>query len=928
MQSAKRREDEAESLKALRSLQVLDSEPEPDFDALVRAASLACGVPIALISLVDADRQWFKANIGLPGVTETPREVSFCAHAILGDGLFVVPDAVLDPRFADNPHVTGDPNIRFYAGAPICLSDGHRIGTLCVVDRKPRELDATQREILQCLAMAAARVLEGRRASYELMAQRQRLANIIDGTDVGTWEWNVTTGELRINERFARIVGCVIDDSRATTIETWVAHVHPDDLIRSDALLKQHFKGLTERYECEVRLRHVDGHWVWVQDRGRVITRGVNGEPQRMFGTRWDISERKSQQVALHKSEAFLGRTGRVAGVGGWELDLITSELTWSDETRRIHGVEPGCQPALAEAIHFYAEEARPVIQAAIQRAMSTGEGWDLELPVIRRDGRRIWARAAGGAENEAGKPVRLVGAFQDITQRKELELQLAAASARVLDLYDNAPCGYHSLDDQGRFLHINATAAAWLGCTCEELIGKRQLLEFFTPEGQEQFRRYFGKLITEGRVDGLEFDLLPMSGVARRVSLTATAVMDAAGRYAMSRTVMFDITDLHRTREALCLLTAEQSAMLDNEVIGIVRLRDRRATWSNRALGRIFGYERDELLGQPSRMLYLDDESCRAIGDVAYPVLSRGKTYRTQLQMRRKDGSSVWIDLSGTLMPTHPHEAMWLMVDITPLKQAEALRLKSMQLEAENRQLLESSRLKSQFLDNMSHELRTPLNAVIGFSQLLQCGVVKQESPDYMSSVDQIGASGRHLLQLIETMLDYSKAESDKIDFHPEPLDLAQVIQEVIDMLQAQCESGGVVITVSVAEDVRAVQADPLRLRQVLSNLVGNAVKFSNQGGQVEIRVRQEGTAQFCVEVEDHGIGIATANLPQLFTNFHQLSVGDGKTHEGTGLGLALVRRLVESQGGTVGVRSALGVGSVFYITMPCRGRALPVGV
>lgn len=791
MQSAKPRDDEAGSLEALRSLAVLDSAHERQFDALVRAASLACEVPVALISLIDADREWFMANVGLPGTRETPREVSFCAHAVLGDDLFVVPDATLDERFADNPLVTGALNMRFYAGAPICLSDGHRVGALCVADHQPRELDARQCEMLQCLALATAHALEARRA---------------------------------------------------------------------------------------------------------VIQR----------------------QAALAKSQAFLDRTGRVAGVGGWELDLATSELTWSDQTRRLHGVEPSYQPRLAEAIGFYAEQDRPVIQAAVERGIATGEGWDLELQLVRRDGRHIWARAQGAVERSGDQAVRLVGAFQDITQRKELELQLAAASARVQDLYDNAPCGYHSLDAQGVFLHVNATAASWLGCSREELVGKRQVVEFFTPEGQDQFRRHFTRFLSEERVEGLEFDLVAKAGVRRRVSVSATVVKDATGSFLMSRSVMFDITDLHHTRQALQQLAAVQAAMLDNELIGIVRLHDRRALWSNLALGRIFGYEPEELTGQPTRLLYLDDASHGSVGAAAYAALAAGDTYRTQLQMRRKDGSAIWIDASGMLMPTHPGESLWMMVDITPLKQAEAQRVKAQSLEAENRQLVEGSRLKSEFLANMSHELRTPLNAVIGFSQLLQAGVVKPGSAKYLPYLTQIGSSARHLLQLIDTMLDYSKSASNQIEFHPEPVDLLVVVQDVVDMLQAKCESRSVRVEADVAQDARAASTDPLRLRQVLLSLVDNAVKFSHPGGPVELRVRREAGLQFRVEVEDHGIGIAEPDLATLFASFQQLSSGRTKTHEGTGLGLALVRRLVEAQGGSVGVRSEPGRGSRFHFTLP----------
>jgi diguanylate cyclase (GGDEF)-like protein/PAS domain S-box-containing protein len=164
MQSAPLRPDETASLQALDSLEVLDSGAEGEFDALVDVASHVCGAPISLITLIDANRQWFKANVGLPGVAETAREVAFCAHTVLGTDLFEVPDASMDERFHDNPLVTGPPDIRFYAGAPIVLSSGHRVGTLCVIDNEPRRLNDHQRRVLMQLSVVAARAMEGRLA--------------------------------------------------------------------------------------------------------------------------------------------------------------------------------------------------------------------------------------------------------------------------------------------------------------------------------------------------------------------------------------------------------------------------------------------------------------------------------------------------------------------------------------------------------------------------------------------------------------------------------------------------------------------------------------------------------------------------------------------------------------------------------------------
>ena len=152
--------DEHERLRALRALMLLDTTPEERFDRVVAFAAQEFGCPIALVSLIDARRQWFKARIGLP-VCETARDISFCGHAILDDELFVVPDATADPRFADNPLVTGEPHIRFYAGAPLRLASGHRIGTLCLIDTRPRQLDATEQAILMSLRDLVAQELPG-----------------------------------------------------------------------------------------------------------------------------------------------------------------------------------------------------------------------------------------------------------------------------------------------------------------------------------------------------------------------------------------------------------------------------------------------------------------------------------------------------------------------------------------------------------------------------------------------------------------------------------------------------------------------------------------------------------------------------------------------------------------------------------------------
>ena len=171
--------NEAERLEALRSHEILDTAPEEAFDALTRLASHICGTPIALVTLVDAARQWFKSKVGLD-IEETPREVAFCSTAILQPDLFVVPDAAGDERFAANPLVTSDPYIRFYAGMPLTDENGFALGTLCVIDQKPRELTPDQKEALQLLARQVLSQIERRRAIRELAQYRNRLEEMVE----------------------------------------------------------------------------------------------------------------------------------------------------------------------------------------------------------------------------------------------------------------------------------------------------------------------------------------------------------------------------------------------------------------------------------------------------------------------------------------------------------------------------------------------------------------------------------------------------------------------------------------------------------------------------------------------------------------------------------------------------------------------------
>ena len=240
--------------------------------------------------------------------------------------------------------------------------------------------------------------------------------------------------------------------------------------------------------------------------------------------------------------------------------------------------------------------------------------------------------------------------------------------------------------------------------------------------------------------------------------------------------------------------------------------------------------------------------------------------------------------------------------------------------------ELTRAGAYKSQFLANMSHELRTPLNAILGFTQLLHEGEVGPLTDQQRDFLGNVLTSSRHLLRLINDVLDLAKVESGKLDFRPESIDLAQVTGEVGAILRTTASEKQVRVEMAIDPAIGRVVLDPARLKQVLYNYLSNALKFTPAGSVVTVRAVPEGADFFRIEVHDTGDGIQPEELPRLFVEFQQLDAGAAKKHAGTGLGLALTKRIVEAQGGTVGVRSTPGAGSVFHAVLPRRMKGEPL--
>lgn len=517
---------------------------------------------------------------------------------------------------------------------------------------------------------------------------------------------------------------------------------------------------------------------------------------------------------------------------------------------------------------------------------------------------------------------------IQQIAERRRAEEALSERELSFRLLYERAPLAYQSLDAEGRLLDVNDAWLALLGYSRDEVVG-RSFSEILAPGQLDLFFERFSAFKSAGAVDGVEFTMLTKDGSRREVAVYGRVARLEDGDVKRTHCILHDVTELNKEVDALRASQQRLESIFENRHTIMVLLNPETGRFidANAAACDFYGYTREEMVGRTLMEfngVAPDDMLARLAGTAMGPGGIRLDRHMLKSgEVRDMEVHSGPIDVAGrrlifaTLHDVSDRVAAEKEIAEHRARLSDLVYERTSQLERAYGELEAASAAKDQFLANMSHELRTPLNSIIGFSDMLLSGLVGDLDVEHERQIGMINNSGKYLLELVNDVLDLAKIESGSVNIEPDEFELMPLLDSVMESMKPAAAEKDLGLRVECLGGFDSVSSDRRKIRQVLLNLVGNAVKFTDFG-EVVLRVSCDKGDTLVFSVSDTGLGIPEEEIARVFDEFHQVAPPGEAKPSGTGLGLAISHRLARLLGGDLTATSKVGEGSEFVFTVP----------
>jgi PAS domain S-box-containing protein len=821
-----------------------------------------------------------------------------------GKGLFTN-DASSHPDSIGTP--PGHPPLRSFLGVPL-IHAGETMGMIGLGNRDggygPEEL-----ERLEGLASAIVQAFLGKRAETALRMNEQRLGGIVASAMDAIVSVDEDQRIRLFNPAAVRMFGL----DAAEAIGQPLSRLLPERFRATHEIHVRRFAetGATTRRMGtlgEISGLRADGDEFPID--ASISQTRVDGAETLTVILR-DISERKQAENALRDIEQRLRLALDSAYLISFEWDIQ------HDQVRRHISTDPVLTPTEEMAPGTFAEvrqvvhpEDRDQFDANVQVALESEDGcYESEFRLLHPDGQVVWLHETGRVERDPrGRPAKLIGLSQDITERKREESALRQEQAKMDSVMQATDVMLVLLDPDFNFVWVNTAYARTCRMRPQEMVGKNHFSLYPSDENEAIFRRVrdTGQAVFY-KDKPFEFPDQPERGVTYW-DWSLTPVKAPNGAVSGLVCSLRETTRYKRTEQALQASEARFRELVQNANSAIIRWnRNGTITYFNEYAERFFGWPTEEAIGRHVGILVPDTETTGAdlTGLLENIVLHPERYVNNVNENVRRDGRRVWMNWTNRAIRDDSGEITEILAignDITALKRAEeALR--------------EADRSKDELLATLAHELRNPLTPICNAVEILKLqGVPEATAQTARAMIERQVA---HMVRLIDDLLDVSRINRGTLRLQKERIELAAVLTQTLEASRPLIERAGHLLKLSLPPRPIYLEADPIRLAQVFSNLIDNASKFTAKGGRIGVSAECVGT-EVWVKVEDSGIGIAAEHLPGIFETFTQVPSTPGHTQPGLGIGLALARMLVEMHGGRIEARSeGVGKGSELIVRL-----------
>lgn len=781
------------------------------------------------------------------------------------------------------------------------------------------------RELTEAVDHLQRELFQRERVERALRESEERWQLAIRGTNDGIWDWNIKTDEVFFSARWKEMLGYE-EDKIGTKSDEWRDRVHPDDWQRVLQCCQDHLSGKTPFYVAEQRLLCQDGTYKWILARGQALWDQA-GNAIRLTGSHTDISEakatatqRKQAEEALQKSQEQLQAI----------LDYSPAVIYLNDTQHRYRLInrkfENLFNTTLTEIVgksvyDVWRPEIAEVFVTNNQKVIDEGMPLEVEEVAPHEDGLHTYRTIKFPLYDADGVPFAVCGISTDISdvcdelrRRKIAE----AERAKLIAILEATPDIVGTIDLEERIHYLNSAARKIFGFGEDDDCTNFTLADV-QPDWSYEIVRNEG--IPTAMRDGVwvgETAFLSHDGREIPVSKLIVAHKSPDGRVEMLSTIARDITQQKQIAATLFEAERRWRSLLDNVYLVVVGLDKKgKVEYANHCFLDLVGYSKAEIIGQDWFETFLPTHQKKQMQSSFSELWSQEFYTHHNNVILTKSGEERVIAWNNTVLQ-----------DL----QGDVIGTLSIGEDITERQVIE--RMKDEFISVVSHELRTPLTSIHGALNLLSSDLVEIQSDKGRRVIEIAAESAERLVRLVNDILELERLESGKIRLSKQVCDAMQLLEKATELLQVVANRAG--ITLRVSPRAICINADPDRIIQVLTNLLGNAIKFSSRGTTVELTVElgnqemiRNGIKDLLMvssvrspmvlfKVQDQGRGIPEDKLESIFERFHQVDASDSRKKGGTGLGLAICRSIVQQHGGRIWAESTLGEGSSFYFTLP----------